>query len=231
MDKESLKQLIKEEYRAYFKEQQGDPKKALKANASQQIRLLRFMRETLKQIKVPQEIDNITKQLQKAKTTEFLTQVLNVDESIPVRLSSALESPLQLIQAVIDEIINVSINKTREKLAEGLLVEEAGHLPDLFDDPLEKHLAKKRKKEKNSPPPPNLDETEDQEYEGAKKQLQKLDNQVRKLTYLAGKKRDAGRDNAAALALEKAHNLKTQASQLRQKHGIPEPMEENAEQE
>lgn len=229
MDKESLKQLIKEEYRAYFAEQQ-DPKKTLKANASQQIRLLRFMRETLKKITVPPEIDNITKQVKKAQTTEFLTQVLNVDESIPVRLSSALESPLQLIQAVIDEIINVAINKTREKLAEGL-TEAEGDLPNLFNDPLEKRRDKKRKKEKKNPPAPNLEEGEAQEYELAKKQLVKLDSQVKKLTYLAGKKRDAGRNNAAAVAMERAHNFRVQASQLRQKHGIPEPMEENVEQE
>jgi len=230
MDKESLKQLIKEEYRAYFTEQQNDPKATLKASASQQIKLLRIMRETLGKITVPPEIDKLAAQVKKAKTTEFLTQVLNVDESIPVRLSSALESPLQLIQAVIDEIINVAINKTREKLSEG--IEEAeGDLPDLFNDPLEKYLAKKRKKAKHNPPPPNLDENEAQEYELAKKQLRQLDKQVEKLTYLAGKKRDAGRDNAAKATLAKAHGLRNQASQLRQKHGIPEPMEENEEQE
>ena len=132
--KEQLEQLILQEYKSYFTEQQTDPKAALKVNASQQIRMLRFMKEVLKKVTISPEVEKMAEQLKKAKTAEFLTQVLGVDQSIPINLSSALESPVALIQAVIDEVISVAINKARQKLAENLQEGEAldeGDLPFL----------------------------------------------------------------------------------------------------
>lgn len=174
LKKNQLKQLVLEEYNK-IKEQQNvsnqslqqqNQKQILKQNVSQQIRLLRFMKETLKQTKVPQELTNMIEYIKKAKTSDFLSQVLNVEKSIPVNISAVLINPIGLLQSIIDEVLKSAVQKANQKLAEGkeeynnLLEEELGSLEEDFhfgheeDKRLEKHKKKEMKKHKNNDIPP-----------------------------------------------------------------------------
>lgn len=226
--KEQLEQLILQEYKSYFTEQQEDPRAALKVNASQQIRMLRFMKEVLKKVTISPEVEKMAEQLKKAKTAEFLTQVLGVDKSIPINLSSALESPVALIQAVIDEVISVAINKARQKLAENLQEGEEldeGDLPFLARDAARQDKRDKKKKKKEGIPPPNLKEGD------TSKQIKILTKQVIKLTDLAGKRRDTGRVEAAEQAMAQARMLQAKVAELKKQAGMPNVALEESENE
>ena len=164
LDKEYLKKLILES----FQEQQFDGGKrispigqnvdtnqVMKQNISQQLRILKFMQETLKDIQTPTELQNMISQIQKSKTSDFLKQVLNIDETIPIKVSSILENPLELLQAIMGEIIKVATEKGNKKITKGTV--EESEIKYYIREP-EARLEKHKKKIKTPPPPPVLKE-------------------------------------------------------------------------
>lgn len=150
--KELLKNLIKEEMENRIQEQpENDQQKEMfRQNAAKQVKLLRFMRETLKSGDM-QQIRNMSQQLNKANTADFVEQVLNVNKSIPINIKAALLDPLGLLQSLIDEIIKLSINSAKQKLSET-------DLPFLTRDlaRIDKRNKKLNKKQKKEYPEPKL---------------------------------------------------------------------------
>jgi hypothetical protein len=228
LDKKYLTKLILES----FQEQQSDGGKrispigqsvdtnqVMKQNISQHLRILKFMQETLKQINTPTELQNMISQIQKSKTVDFLKQVLNVDETIPIKVSSILENPLELLQAIMGEIIKVATEKGNKKITEGNMLEtntiEEKDIKYYIREP-EARLEKHKKKIKTLPPPPVLEE--DQIAEGffpVKSEIEKLEKKGKKYQELASKRWDQGREQASQIAMNMAHQYFDKANELR----------------
>lgn len=162
ISKNLLTKIIKEEVEKVLNEQDKS-KLVLKQNISQHLRILKFFREVLRKIDVPEELKNMISQSQKTKTPEFLTQVLNIPDTISVKVSSALQNPIELLQSIVDELIKASTISAQKKLVENLLDEEIVEekkeedLPNFARDPeqrLERHIQKMKKKGKIKTPEP-----------------------------------------------------------------------------
>jgi len=178
INKNELKQLIMEELKKQMNElqpttqpipqqqqqasqsSQGADKGEMKNKISQQIRILKFFKETLKGMKIPDEMQRMIDLVKQNKTPEFLKQTLKVNDAIPIRISSFLESPIELFAAVIDEIIKMSSQSGNKMLAEMTALEEEKKESDLpplaaHDDDvrLEKHKRKEMKKKHKFPDP------------------------------------------------------------------------------
>jgi len=187
ISKQYIIKIIKEEYNKYMKEaslkteqisqpgqqgqqtisqqpqsqQQQQGQQQLKQNISSQVRILKYMQETLKTTKLPIELQNMIAQIKKSHTPEFLQQVLNVPKTMTINVASVLSNPMELLQSIVDELIKVSIQQGNKKLSSGGMMEERkeGELPALTKEPeerLAKHKAKLRKKHPEVIPPPKL---------------------------------------------------------------------------
>jgi hypothetical protein len=200
-----------------------DPKQVMKQNISQQIRVLKFMQETLKQIKIPIELKNMVDQIKKSKTSDFLKQVLGVDETIPIKVSSVLENPLELLQAIMGQIVKVAIEKGNKKLTEGKIEEK--DLKYYIREPearLQKH---KQKIDKGKTPPPKLEEDavfstqkiseilddDSAEYEILDMSIAKIEAAV---TYLEGVMEDLPQTNDRKIVNDILNRLKNDISAL-----------------
>jgi len=121
MDKTLLKQLILEEMQNMVTEATVDPaqqKKMAIENVNKHFRLLKLLKSTIKQIKMPDEFSKMSEMVKNSNTPSFLSQFLGVKDDVPVKVEALLTNPLGVIQSVIDEVIGSAYKNAKQKLTE-----------------------------------------------------------------------------------------------------------------
>lgn len=155
MDKNLIKQLIFEEIQKMVTEAAIDPaqqKKMAIENINKHFRMLKLLKSTAKQIKMPEEFLKMSELVKNSNTPTFLSQFLGVKDDIPIKVSALLTDPLAVIQSVVDEIIKTAYRNAKQKLTENKDIN--GGIKRLgLDDYKMKHDKKKGK----VIPPPVLD--------------------------------------------------------------------------
>ncbi|MDP3987256.1 MAG: hypothetical protein Q8P81_03465 [Nanoarchaeota archaeon] len=154
----NIKDIIKEEIEKFIKEQSIAPtetqplqktKTDAVANVNKHIRMLKLLKATVSQIKMPPEFEKMAEELQKTDSIAFFEQFLNVKTDLPVKIESLFTKPLELISAAIDEVINTAYKNAKTKIQEN-------DLPNLTKDYAEKHKKNLKKKFGKPIPPPKI---------------------------------------------------------------------------
>lgn len=145
-----IRKIIQEEYMSVIDEQFTDDQKQIAIqNINKRVRLLKLLKSTTKQIKMPQEYIKMSEELKKADTMAFLQQFLQIKDDIPVKIEAILLNPLGVIQTIVDEVINGSLKRAKEKLQEAEI-----KMPKDKDYYKKRHKDKERKKGNLKTPPP-----------------------------------------------------------------------------
>lgn len=231
----NIENLINEEIKKILKENnliKEDDKSLQKSqavkNINQHIRLLKYLKNTIKQIKLPPEYEKMIELVKAANTGKFLTEFLGVKDDMPVKVNAVLSSPLELISAVIDEVINVAYKNATQKLKEA----KEGGLPPLDSlgkeyDPKNFYSSKRKEKErkKDMVTKPVVDPglfKEDLKKREVFNLIQKLEKKAEHWKMIADRTQD---EKEKIKADDMSKQFSGKAEQLKQRYGIEQKPE------